>query len=101
MPPPCPVSKTAIEAAGALIRDGKLVAFPTETVYGVGGRANDGEAVHRLRELKGGDRPFTLQFLKDLLAPVEKREPCSGSPQVKSHGLAHVPQPDESNLTIA
>ncbi len=48
MPPPCPVSKTAIEAAGALIRDGKLVAFPTETVYGLGADATDETAVARL-----------------------------------------------------
>ncbi len=48
MPPPRPASKAAIAAAGALIRDGKLVAFPTETVYGLGADATDETAVARL-----------------------------------------------------
>ena len=49
-----------LKQAADQLAAGGLVCVPTETVYGVGGRANDGEAVHRLRELKGGDRPFTL-----------------------------------------
>lgn len=48
------------EAAQAL-RRGELVAFPTETVYGVGARADDPRALQRLRTLKGRDahKPFT------------------------------------------
>ncbi len=37
-----------IEAAAALIRDGKLVAFPTETVYGLGADATEEIAVARV-----------------------------------------------------
>jgi len=40
------------EAAG-YIRSGKLVAFGTETVYGLGGNAVDGEAVARIFRAKG------------------------------------------------
>lgn len=36
-----------------LLRDGQLVAFPTETVYGLGGDATDGQAVARIFEAKG------------------------------------------------
>jgi len=36
---------TAISAAAALIRAGRLVAFPTETVYGLGADATNGRAV--------------------------------------------------------
>lgn len=43
----------AIEKAGRLIRDGYLVAFPTETVYGLGANALDGKAVARIFEAKG------------------------------------------------
>lgn len=43
----------AIKQAGALIRDGNLVAFPTETVYGLGANAYDGQAVARIFEVKG------------------------------------------------
>ena len=39
--------------AGALLRDGRLVAFPTETVYGLGGNALDGRAVAGIFATKG------------------------------------------------
>jgi len=42
-----------LEQAAALIRAGRLVAFPTETVYGLGANALDGAAVRRIFEAKG------------------------------------------------
>ncbi len=42
-----------IRHAAALLRAGKLVAFPTETVYGLGANALDAEAVARIFEAKG------------------------------------------------
>jgi L-threonylcarbamoyladenylate synthase len=42
-----------IAAAAALIRAGKLVAFPTETVYGLGANALDAAAVARIFAVKG------------------------------------------------
>lgn len=45
--------KAAIEDAAALIRAGQLVAVPTETVYGLAGRADSGEAVARIYAAKG------------------------------------------------
>ena len=39
--------------AGALLRAGQLVAFPTETVYGLGANALDREAVGRIFGVKG------------------------------------------------
>lgn len=44
---------TGIARAAALLRDGKLVAFPTETVYGLGADARQGEAVAGIYEAKG------------------------------------------------
>lgn len=41
------------EKASALLREGKLVAFPTETVYGLGGNALDDKAVAKIYEAKG------------------------------------------------
>lgn len=41
------------EEAAALIRAGELVAFPTETVYGLGANALDGEAVKKIYVAKG------------------------------------------------
>jgi L-threonylcarbamoyladenylate synthase len=42
-----------IEAAARILREGGLVAFPTETVYGLGADATDARAVARLYEAKG------------------------------------------------
>ena len=39
-----------------LLRDGRLVAFPTETVYGLGGDATNGRAVARIFAAKGRPR---------------------------------------------
>jgi L-threonylcarbamoyladenylate synthase len=50
--PPGP-SPAEIDAAVARLRDGGLVAFPTETVYGLGGDAGNPEAVARIYALKG------------------------------------------------
>src|SRR5277367_3923609 len=43
----------AVGDAARCLRAGGLVAFPTETVYGLGADATDGQAVARLYEAKG------------------------------------------------
>lgn len=43
----------AVDRAAALLRSGALVAFPTETVYGLGADACDGRAVAAVFEAKG------------------------------------------------
>jgi len=45
--------REAIEAAARCLAAGGLVAFPTETVYGLGADAGNGEAVARLYAAKG------------------------------------------------
>ncbi len=42
----------SIDRAAALLRDGAVVAFPTETVYGLGANALDAVAVARIFEIK-------------------------------------------------
>lgn len=49
-------SDAGIAKAAALIRAGRLVAFPTETVYGLGGDATDDTAVARIFQAKGRPR---------------------------------------------
>jgi L-threonylcarbamoyladenylate synthase len=51
-----PASEAAIERAARLIRAGKLVAFPTETVYGLGADATNDAAVARIFAAKGRPR---------------------------------------------
>ncbi|MCU0954032.1 MAG: L-threonylcarbamoyladenylate synthase [Hyphomicrobium sp.] len=51
--PIMPATQDAIDNAGRLIRSGGLVAFPTETVYGLGADATNGEAVAGIFAAKG------------------------------------------------
>ncbi len=48
--------RAAIAAAAGQIAAGELVAFPTETVYGLGADASNGEALARIFEAKGRPR---------------------------------------------
>ena len=48
-----PANIRAIEQAAAILRDGGLVAFPTETVYGLGADATNGKAVAAIFAAKG------------------------------------------------
>ena len=51
--PIVPVDKKSIAHAVELLREGKLVAFPTETVYGLGADATQGQAVAAIYAAKG------------------------------------------------
>ncbi len=51
----------SIKEAAQILRDGGLVAFPTETVYGLGANALDASAVAKIYELKG--RPETSPLI--------------------------------------
>jgi protein-tyrosine phosphatase len=58
------VDHAALERAGELLRAGGLVAFPTETVYGVAARADQPTAMARLREVKqrSAEKAFTVHI---------------------------------------
>ena len=53
-----------IEIAAQLVREGKLVAFPTETVYGLGANALDKKAVKLIYKAKGrpSDNPMIVHI---------------------------------------
>jgi len=57
-------TQTEIEGAVETLRAGELVAFPTETVYGLGANAADPVAVARIFELKGrpADHPVIVHL---------------------------------------
>lgn len=52
------------QAAGAILRSGGLVAFPTETVYGLGADALDAAASRKIYEAKGrpSDNPLIVHI---------------------------------------
>ncbi|MDR3293192.1 MAG: threonylcarbamoyl-AMP synthase [Clostridiales bacterium] len=56
--------KEGIRRAAELIRRGETVAFPTETVYGLGANAFDGAAVAKIFEAKGrpADNPLIVHI---------------------------------------
>lgn len=56
MPNPQPATAESIQRAARILRDGDLVAFPTETVYGLGANALDADAIERIYRAKGRPR---------------------------------------------
>ena len=59
------MEKEALQVASRLLREGKLVAFPTETVYGLGADALNPKAVKRIFQAKGrpADNPLIVHVL--------------------------------------
>lgn len=55
-----------LEEAAKIIKSGGIGAFPTETVYGLGANALDGEAVKKIFEAKGRpqDNPLIIHIAK-------------------------------------
>jgi L-threonylcarbamoyladenylate synthase len=68
--------RAAIDEAIARLRAGGLVAFPTETVYGLGADARDDAAVRRIFAVKGrpADHPLILHFADADAALAAARE---------------------------
>ncbi len=62
-----------LRRAGEILRKGGLVAFPTETVYGIAVSADLPEAVERLYELKGRPRTKPMTLMVAEIAPVLER----------------------------
>jgi L-threonylcarbamoyladenylate synthase len=60
-------SQAEIDAAVQTLRDGELVAFPTETVYGLGANAQNPAAVRKIFEAKG--RPISHPVIVHLDSP--------------------------------
>jgi L-threonylcarbamoyladenylate synthase len=67
----------ALKKAGELLKDAKLVVFPTETVYGIGANALDPVAIKKIYQAKGrpSDNPLiahidSIEMLKTLVANV-------------------------------
>ena len=61
---PAHIDTDVMEQAGKLIAEGELVAFPTETVYGLGGDALDPDASRKIYAAKGrpSDNPLIVHI---------------------------------------
>lgn len=68
--PEFPEMDRIVHCAG-IIRQGGLVVFPTETVYGIAADFNNPKAMERLREVKrrDGNKPFSIHISQKGLLP--------------------------------
>lgn len=86
----------AVERAAALLRAGELVAFPTETVYGLGADARNGRAVAAVFEAKGRPHfnPLICHFPDPASAFAEV------VPDERAHALAAALWPGPLTLVL-
>ena len=85
-------NKEDMREAAEIIRSGGLVAFPTETVYGLGANALDPEASKRIYAAKGrpSDNPLIVHICRfEELLSIAKEVP----PQAKKLADAFWPGP--------
>ncbi len=72
------IDQETIREAGEIIRSGGLVAFPTETVYGLGGDALNPASSRKIYEAKGrpSDNPLIVHIAKwEALSAIVKNIP--------------------------
>ena len=82
-----PASPSAIAHAARLLRAGQLVAFPTETVYGLGADATNERAVAAIFAVKGRPRFNPLIVHVSGLAEAESLADirCAGAPHCRDN----------------
>ncbi|MDF2538925.1 MAG: ywlC [Herbinix sp.] len=76
-----------LDQAAEYLRSGRLVAFPTETVYGLGADALDSKAAHKIYEAKGrpSDNPLIVH-----IADVKDMEKLAVDIPEEAYRLANV-----------
>lgn len=86
-----------IAHAAKLLQAGALVAFPTETVYGLGADARNPEAIARLTEVKGRDegKPYSL-----LVPSLRHAEQAAGNFSRIAQKLARLYWPGPLTLVV-
>ncbi|WP_424501242.1 L-threonylcarbamoyladenylate synthase [Robiginitalea sp.] len=95
--PKIPDSMTALETAAKIIIEGGVVAFPTETVYGLGANALDPMAVARIFEVK--ERP-SFDPLIVHIADLEQLQVLSTSEDPRIGKLAEAFWPGPLTLIL-
>lgn len=86
-----------IAVAAELLRRGELVAFPTETVYGLGGLASNDDAVRSIFAAKGrpADRPVIVH-----LGDASQIDEWSSAVPDEARSLAHAFWPGPLTLIV-
>ena len=83
--------KAVLSQAGKIIRDGGLVVFPTETVYGLGANALDATAASKIYAAKG--RPSDNPLIIHIADPSEADALTQTSPLYYRLARAFMPGP--------
>jgi L-threonylcarbamoyladenylate synthase len=65
------MARTSVEAAVRALRGGRLVVYPTDTLYGLGALATNGRAVERLDRAKGRPPGMPLSFALSSVEEIE------------------------------
>jgi len=86
-----------IELAAQFIRRGDLVAFPTETVYGLGARVSDTAAICRIFEAK--NRPLEHPLIAHVLGEDDAKSLAAEWP-ASAHALARAFWPGPLTLVV-
>lgn len=90
-------SAASITRAAALLARGDIVAFPTETVYGLGARADHGDAVKKIFVAKGrpSDKPLILH-----VADAEQAKACTTAWDPRAQTLADAFWPGPLSIVL-
>jgi len=91
-----PITDAAIQRAADCLRGGGLVAFPTETVYGLGALASDDKAVARIFAAK--NRPSFNPLISHFASPDAALS--AGIPSLQAQQLAQVFMPGPLTLIL-
>ena len=81
----------ALDEAAEILRAGGLVAFPTETVYGLGGDATDADAARKIYAAKG--RPSDNPLIIHIAAPEDAERYAQVSETYYKLAKAFMPGP--------
>lgn len=85
------INKEDIELCASILREKGLVAFPTETVYGLGAIATDAGAAKKIYEAKG--RPSDNPLIIHIAAPTDAERYAYTSPLYYKLAEAFMPGP--------
>lgn len=88
---PDDLSSPMLAEAASLLRAGGLVAFPTETVYGLGGDATDADAAQKIYAAKG--RPSDNPLIIHVASPEEASRYAETNETYEKLAQAFMPGP--------
>ena len=85
------ITDDVLTHAGEILREGGLVVFPTETVYGLGANALDSSAAMKIYAAKG--RPSDNPLIVHIASPNEADKYAYTSPEFERLAKAFMPGP--------